>query len=33
METFEEVSEALKEFEESVIARAYSLSGLRSFED
>jgi hypothetical protein len=33
METFEEVSEAFKEFEEGVIARAYSISGLRSSED
>jgi hypothetical protein len=32
METFEEASEAFKEFEEGVIARAYSISGLRSFE-
>jgi hypothetical protein len=28
METFEEVSEAFKEFEEGVIACAYSISGL-----
>jgi hypothetical protein len=33
MESFEEASEAFKEFKESVIARAYSVSGLRSFED
>jgi hypothetical protein len=32
METFEEVSEAFEEFEEGVIARAHSVSGLRSFE-
>ena len=31
METFEEVSEAFEEFEEGVIARAHSISGLRSF--
>ena len=33
METFEKVSKAFKEFEEGIIARAYSISGLRSFED
>jgi hypothetical protein len=33
METFEEVSEGFKEFEEGVIARAYPISSLRSFED
>ena len=33
METIEEVSEAFKEFEEGVIARAYSISSLRPFED
>jgi hypothetical protein len=33
METFEEASEAFKELEEGIIARAYSISGLRSFED
>jgi hypothetical protein len=32
MKTFEEVSEAFEEFEEGVIARAHSISGLRSFE-
>jgi hypothetical protein len=32
METFEEVSEAFEEFEEGVIARTHSISGLRSFE-
>jgi hypothetical protein len=31
METFEEVSDTLKEFEEGVIARAHSVSGLSSF--
>jgi len=33
METFEEVSKVFEEFEEGVIARAYSISGLGSFED
>jgi hypothetical protein len=33
METFEEVSEAFKEFEEGVIGRAYSIGGLKSLED
>ena len=33
METIEEVSEAFKEFEQGVIARTYSTSGLRSFEN
>jgi hypothetical protein len=32
METFEEVSKVFEEFEEGVIARAHSISGLRSFE-
>ena len=32
METFEKVSKAFEEFEEGIIARAYSISGLRSFE-
>ena len=31
METFEEVSEAFKEFEEGVIVSAKSISSLRSF--
>jgi hypothetical protein len=31
METFEKVSQTLKEFEEGVIARVYPLGGLRSF--
>ena len=30
METFEEVSEAFKKFKEGIIARAYSISCLRS---
>ena len=30
METFEKVSKAFEEFEEGVIARVYSISGLRS---
>jgi len=29
METFEEVANALKEFKEGIIARAYSISSLR----
>ena len=33
METIEEVSKVFEELEESVIARAYPISGLRSFED
>jgi hypothetical protein len=32
METFEEVAKVFEEFEEGVIARAHSISGLRSFE-
>jgi hypothetical protein len=33
MEALEEVSKVFEEFEESIIARAYSISGLRSFDD
>ena len=33
METIEEVSKVFEEFEEGIIARAYSISGLGSFED
>ena len=32
MKTLEEVSETFKEFDEGVVARAHSVSGLRSFE-
>ena len=33
METFEEVSKVFEELEEGVIALAYSISGLKPFED
>ena len=33
MEAFEEVAKVFKEFEEGVIARGHSISGLRLFEN